>query len=146
MNHKKNVMNVATAMATLGMANTRGLEDPAIGPLLLSHASVMIKINIYGLLMGIFLQFSDPDPLVGRVPGLQSDPREEAGVVQESAQDCQDSETHKHEEQIQGKSCVNVWSQLLLYTVYEVHSNINLNFLWKFFSFYPSIFYYGTEL
>ena len=40
-NNKKNVMNVATAMATLGMANTRGLEDPAIGPMLLSHASVM---------------------------------------------------------------------------------------------------------
>ena len=39
-NHKKNPMNVATAMATLGMANTRGLEDPAVGPMLLSHAYV----------------------------------------------------------------------------------------------------------
>ena len=29
---------VLQAMATLGMANTRGLEDPCTGPMLLSHA------------------------------------------------------------------------------------------------------------
>ena len=54
-NSKHKIMNIATvstmimmemieivlkAMATLGMANTRGLEDPAVGPMLLSHASV----------------------------------------------------------------------------------------------------------
>ena len=37
-NKLKNVMNVATAMSTLGMANTRGLEDPSVGPMMLSHA------------------------------------------------------------------------------------------------------------
>ena len=37
-NTKVKIMNVATAMATLGMANARGLEDPSIGPMLLSHA------------------------------------------------------------------------------------------------------------
>ena len=37
-NLKKNQMNVATAMATLGMANTRGLEDPTVGPMMLSSA------------------------------------------------------------------------------------------------------------
>ena len=37
-NVKLKIMNVATAMATLGMANTRGLEDPSVGPMLLSHA------------------------------------------------------------------------------------------------------------
>ena len=37
-NNKVKIMNVATAMATLGMANARGLEDPSIGPMLLSHA------------------------------------------------------------------------------------------------------------
>ena len=37
-NKLKNVMNVATAMSTLGMANTRGLEDPSVGPIMLSHA------------------------------------------------------------------------------------------------------------
>ena len=37
-NTKLKIMNVATAMATLGMANTRGLEDPSVGPMLLSHA------------------------------------------------------------------------------------------------------------
>ena len=37
-NTKLKIMNVATAMATLGMANARGLEDPSIGPMLLSHA------------------------------------------------------------------------------------------------------------
>ena len=103
-NNKKNVMNVATAMATLGMANTRGLEDPAIGPMLLSHASV-IGINTRVILKALILfQFSKPHPLVGGVSSLQPDPRQEAGVVQESAQDCQDTEAHKHKEQVQGKS------------------------------------------
>ena len=37
-NNKLKIMNVATAMSTLGMANTRGLEDPSVGPMLLSHA------------------------------------------------------------------------------------------------------------
>ena len=50
MNHKLKIMNVATAMATLGMANTRGLEDPSIGPMLLSHACGDIHFITYNRL------------------------------------------------------------------------------------------------
>ena len=36
--NKVKTMALATAMATLGMGNMRGLEDPSLGPMLLSHA------------------------------------------------------------------------------------------------------------
>ena len=61
------------------------------------------SILVFSLTL-FWFQFSKPHPLVGGVSSLQPDPREEARVVQESAQDCQDPEAHKHQEQVQGKS------------------------------------------